>query len=203
MCINVSVCKLSNQPIFHCSIFVFSKMIEFKCFDCEKEFTTAKLIAAHLKQINYADYKSPCQSEFFTFNGLRKHLKKCLKARKSSSPKYVTFEIGGGRQEGEHDPADSDIANIVESLDNNLSIHQVNIQIHTIPNCMLVDKFAFYQLFRRLMMRNQSKKDRNIITYWKPKCQPKTKGNFPRSATFFISQHPIRHTLMRIKWKGF
>lgn len=132
-----------------------NNMKDFKCSDCEKEFSTQKLIIAHLKQshfhkdnykqikcvVNYAEYQNACESKFLTFNGLRTHLKKCLKDRKNAVRRDATFDFDGRQQQEENCGADFNINNIVESFAENLFIHQV----HTVnvPKCMHVNKIFF------------------------------------------------------------
>lgn len=72
------------------------KMADYKCFECQQEFATAKLILSHLKidhhhkdnykiikcVINLTECDNVCRSTFLTFGGLRKHLKICIKKRK-------------------------------------------------------------------------------------------------------------------------
>lgn len=63
--------------------------MKFKCFNCDKEFDESIDIVKHLKQFHkfkdhsknfkcFVNKTDQCKNTFLTFNGLQKHVRKCL-----------------------------------------------------------------------------------------------------------------------------
>lgn len=119
--------------------------MDYKCFQCPKEFSTEKSIISHLKYkhsckdntdpikcvINYQQ-QNACSHSFFTFHGLRKHLTTCLQKR-NSTPCFGDVFAG---TESETEPRNSsstvEINNLPESFDENVIVHEQVYIDHTI-----------------------------------------------------------------------
>lgn len=111
-------------------------MTNFKCYKCGKEFSEEKTIISHLKTqhfckdnteplkcvINYT-HGIACVHAFLTFNGLRKHLKSCLKKKENDAAVHTDIVVieklaNDNNSAQKH----SDILDLLELTNNQLRI---------------------------------------------------------------------------------
>lgn len=182
--LTTDITQNSLNILLKCFDFMHKNMADYKCFEWEKEFTNEKSIISHLKikhfckdntepiqcVINY-EHRSACCHTVLTFNGLRKHIKTCLKKRNDFLSNNVTST--GEQTDANNIPIDN---NLLESFEEKLLVDtEVHILVqfgwfvfhkrcHKYANKFKakINLFSF-QWFRQLIPI-QSRETNNITT---------------------------------------